>query len=190
MCGICYRTKSFTYRFLKLVPRRASPPRARCPGRFTAPQEGSVSAATVYTRLTDAPQDRYTGPSICIKAWAYPFQLCAAAARGDAPGRDQQCKENACTGAPCPSRFDVTLICNFRPRVLASNERTNHPAVPWASVKVSMRHGFITVLACLTEGETGAFGVEKAIFTGGFLPSGCNLSDYKIVNKRRIFQVT
>ena len=34
----------------------------------------------------------------------------------DAPGRGEQCGRECVYRCTCPSRFDVTLMCNFRPR--------------------------------------------------------------------------
>lgn len=53
------------------------------------------------------------------KAWAYPFPAVSwkdSVLRRDAPGRGEQCGWECVYRCTCPSRFDVTLMCNFRPR--------------------------------------------------------------------------
>lgn len=53
------------------------------------------------------------------KAWAYPFPGVSwkdSVLRRDAPGRGEQCGWECVYRCTCPSRFDVTLMCNFRPR--------------------------------------------------------------------------
>lgn len=94
-------------------------------------EDTSCPAVTVYTRLDRSRgKDRVHGPSICIKRGytrssfaKMPFERCTGSRRT----MQRECVYR-CT---CPSRFDVTLMCNFRPRVLASNKRIRAYIPAW-----------------------------------------------------------